>query len=158
MVSPQSDPCYVLVPCPTGLTWTQNHRRRSSMTVPGAGHWLHLSAFALEMTHVQRPLGRPCTLHQRLVASLAAFEEFRERLPQGPPGWAKKNSLPDKHYSCGNLHQKTPSFIHSSFSEHCRSLAEKAMEPHSSTLAWKIPWTEEPGGLQSMGLLRVGHD
>ena len=29
---------------------------------------------------------------------------------------------------------------------------EKAMAPHSSTLAWKIPWTEEPGGLQSMGL------
>ena len=35
---------------------------------------------------------------------------------------------------------------------------EKAMEPHSSTLAWKIPWTEEPGRLQSMGSLRVGHD
>ena len=35
---------------------------------------------------------------------------------------------------------------------------EKAMAPHSSTLAWKIPWTDEPGGLQSMGLLRVGHD
>ena len=35
---------------------------------------------------------------------------------------------------------------------------EKAMAPHSSTLAWKIPWTEEPGGLQSMGSLRVGHD
>ena len=35
---------------------------------------------------------------------------------------------------------------------------EKAMAPHSSTLAWKIPWTEEPGKLQSMGLLRVGHD
>ena len=32
------------------------------------------------------------------------------------------------------------------------------MAPHSSTLAWKIPWTEEPGRLQSMGLLRVGHD
>ena len=32
------------------------------------------------------------------------------------------------------------------------------MAPHSSTLAWKIPWTEEPGGLQSMGLWRVGHD
>ena len=31
------------------------------------------------------------------------------------------------------------------------------MAPHSSTLAWKIPWTEEPGRLQSMGLLRVGH-
>ena len=36
--------------------------------------------------------------------------------------------------------------------------AEKAMAPHSSTLAWKIPWTEEPGGLQSMGSLRVRHD
>ena len=35
---------------------------------------------------------------------------------------------------------------------------EKAMVPHSSTLAWKIPWTEEPGGLQSMGSWRVGHD
>ena len=32
------------------------------------------------------------------------------------------------------------------------------MAPHSSTLAWKIPWTEEPGRLQSMGLRRVGHD
>ena len=36
--------------------------------------------------------------------------------------------------------------------------SEKAMAPHSSTLAWKIPWMEEPGGLQSMGSLRVGHD
>ena len=33
-----------------------------------------------------------------------------------------------------------------------------SMAPHSSTLAWKIPWTEEPGRLQSMGSLRVGHD
>ena len=37
-------------------------------------------------------------------------------------------------------------------------LTEKAMVPHSSTLAWEIPWMEEPGGLQSMGSLRVGHD
>ena len=36
--------------------------------------------------------------------------------------------------------------------------AEKAMAPHSSTLAWEIPRTEEPGRLQSMGSLRVGHD
>ena len=35
---------------------------------------------------------------------------------------------------------------------------EKAMAPHSSTLAWKIPWMEEPGGLQSMGSLGVRHD
>ena len=35
---------------------------------------------------------------------------------------------------------------------------EKAMAPHSSTLAWKIPWMEKPVGLQSMGSLKVGHD
>ena len=35
--------------------------------------------------------------------------------------------------------------------------SEKAMAPHSSTLAWKIPWTEEPGRLWSTGLLRVRH-
>ena len=46
--------------------------------------------------------------------------------------------------------------------KHLRTISyyslEKAMAPHSSTLAWKIPWMEEPGRLQSMGLLRVGHD
>ena len=36
--------------------------------------------------------------------------------------------------------------------------SEKAVAPHSSTLAWEIPWTEEPGGLQSRGSLRVGYD
>ena len=39
-----------------------------------------------------------------------------------------------------------------------RQVPERAMAPHSSTLAWKIPWMEEPGRLQSMGSLRVGHD
>ena len=38
------------------------------------------------------------------------------------------------------------------------SPSEKAMTPHSSTLAWQIPWMEEPGRLQSMGSRRVGHD
>ena len=38
------------------------------------------------------------------------------------------------------------------------SLLEKAMAPHSSTLAWEIPWIDEPGGLQYMGLLRARHD
>ena len=37
-------------------------------------------------------------------------------------------------------------------------ILEKAMAPHSSTLAWQIPWTEEPARLQSTGSLRVGHD
>ena len=38
------------------------------------------------------------------------------------------------------------------------TVTEKAMAPHSSTLAWQIPWTEESGRLQSMGSLGVGHD
>ena len=38
------------------------------------------------------------------------------------------------------------------------TLVEKVIAPHSSTLAWKIPWTEEPGRLHSMRSLRVGHD
>ena len=39
-----------------------------------------------------------------------------------------------------------------------KSFREKAVATHSNTLAWKIPWTEEPGRLQSMGSLRVGYD
>ena len=49
-------------------------------------------------------------------------------------------------------------------SDQCKEIEEnnkigkKAMAPHSSTLAWKTPWTEEPGRLQSMRSLRVRHD
>ena len=38
------------------------------------------------------------------------------------------------------------------------ALLEKRMATHSSNLAWRIPWTEEPGGLQFMGSQRVGHN
>ena len=47
--------------------------------------------------------------------------------------------------------------IHS-FLDSFQGPTEKAMTTHSSTLAWQMLWTEEPGGLQSMGSLRVGHD
>ena len=50
-------------------------------------------------------------------------------------------------------HRVIVCFVHT-----CPVLPEKAMAPHFSTLAWKIPWMEEPGGLQSMGLLQVRHD
>ena len=51
-------------------------------------------------------------------------------------------------------------FAPATVAEKCLLLTaqEKAMAPHSSTLAWKIPWMEEPGRLQFMGSLRVGHD
>ena len=44
------------------------------------------------------------------------------------------------------------------FGEYSVDFLEKAVATHSSTLAWKIPWMEEPGRLQSMGSLRVGQD
>ena len=61
--------------------------------------------------------------------------------------------------------QNSISLCHASFGTPRRNLrvtpgisSEKAMASQSSTLAWKIPWTEEPGRLQAMWLLRVGHD
>ena len=44
------------------------------------------------------------------------------------------------------------------YTEKLYIVLEKAMATHSSTLTWKIPWTKEPGRLQSMGVLRVRHD
>ena len=49
-------------------------------------------------------------------------------------------------------------WIEANFIAFLSQVSEKAVAPHSSTLAWKIPWTEEPGRLQSMGSLKVGHD
>jgi len=61
--------------------------------------------------------------------------------------------------SCGVLHTHKVAHYTLSFNWiGIKQSSEKAMAPHSSTLAWKIPWTEEPAGLQSMGLLRVRHD
>ena len=53
------------------------------------------------------------------------------------------------------IHSSILFFIYIYIIEKC---PEKAMATHSYTLAWKIPWTEEPGWLQSMGSRRVGHD
>ena len=57
-----------------------------------------------------------------------------------------------------NFSAENPPYNNYVFIESTSRELEKAMAPHSSTLAWKIPWTEEPGRLQSMGSLRVGHN
>ena len=64
-----------------------------------------------------------------------------------PGGSVGKNSPASARYQetqVRSLHEEDP--------------LEKEMATHSSILAWKIPWTEKPGGLQSMGLQRVGHN
>ena len=61
--------------------------------------------------------------------------------------------FPDQFYLWISMYRKSLVFV-----DFYGITLEKAMAPHSSTLAWKIPWTEEPGRLQSMGSLRVGHD
>ena len=65
--------------------------------------------------------------------------------------WSTGLSLTCYKFHCREFEQIVRILLSSWFSE-------KAMAPHSSTLAWKIPWMEKPGGLQSMGSLRVGHD
>ena len=65
--------------------------------------------------------------------------------------WLKRDRLPGSMKDSFEIRDHQIMVIYSQY-------AEKAMAPHSSTLAWKIPWTEELGGLQSMGSLRVGLD
>ena len=62
---------------------------------------------------------------------------------------------------CDPMNRSTPGLpVHHQLPEFTQTHVhrEKAMAPHSSTLAWKIPWTEEPDRLKSMGSLGVGHD
>ena len=68
--------------------------------------------------------------------------------PSGRRGWNNNVDVPGPK-QCS---------IHIANGNSLTSPTEKAMAPHSSTLAWKIPWTEEPGRLQSMGSRRVRHD
>ena len=62
------------------------------------------------------------------------------------------------HYNLGKMNYFLGAWKNTHYFIVSRGQTEKAMAPHSSTLAWKIPWTGEPGGLQSMGWLRVRHD
>ena len=72
-----------------------------------------------------------------------------------PPGFSLSTvKVSYQRYICLSTFMKNESEIYAS----PISDPEKAMAPHSSTVAWEIPWMDEPGRLQSMGSLRVGHD
>ena len=87
-------------------------------------------------------------LHLLATMSDAAMKiciyKYLFKSPGFPGGSAIKNSPPLQETQVGSLGQEDP--------------LEKKMATHFSILAWKIPWMEEPGGLQFMGLHRVGHD
>ena len=71
-------------------------------------------------------------------------------------------SLLQHHRSKASVLQRSAANVLTLYINACTlsssGFSEKAMAPHSRTLAWKIPWAEEPGGLQSMGSLGVGHN
>ena len=77
----------------------------------------------------------------------------RER--QGLPGGPVVENLPSNAGDVGLIPGWGTKILHAAgqLSLH----TEKAMAPHSTTLAWNIPWTEEPGRLQSLGVRRVRH-
>ena len=93
-----------------------------------------------------------------LLSYIRAYQEFESlQAPEGPHNVACLANID----SCGMHLVYSFPMVLQGLSTSLLPLAPShffTMAPHSSTLAWKIPWTEEPGGLQSMGLLRVRHD
>ena len=96
------------------------------------------------------PLEKEMTTHSAVLAWEIPWMEEPSGL-QSMKSQRVRHDLATEHKHAHNLHTSLASL----FSLGCQ---EKPMAPHSSTLAWKIPWTEEPGRLQSMGSRRVGHD
>ena len=101
--------------------------------------------------------GIPVELFQILkddaVKVLHSICQQIKKTQQWPQDWKRSVFIPIPKKSnakeCSNYHTIVL-ISHAS--------TEKVMAPHSSTLAWRVPWTEEPGRLQSLGSLRVGHD
>ena len=79
-------------------------------------------------------------------------------LPKPPPLTLSSSSRSLERARPGSLSLAEGAAPTSYFTNDCVYILEKAMAPHSSALAWKIPWMEEPCRLQSMGSLRVRHD
>ena len=100
------------------------------------------------------------TLKDDAVKVLHSKCEQIWKTQQWPQDWKRSVFIPIPKKSnakeCSNYH--TIAFISHTIKVMLKILHVKAVAPHSSTLAWKIPWTEEPGGPQSIESQRVGHD
>ena len=102
--------------------------------------------------------GQLCSFH--MVARLQ--QDMNRELSDVQAGFRKGRGTRDQIANICWIIEKAREFqknIYFCFIDYTKAFdSEKAMAPHSSTLAWKISWTEEPGRLQSMGSRRVGHD
>ena len=96
------------------------------------------------------------TIKDRNDMDLTEAEDIKKRWQEYTELYKKDLHDPDNHN--GVITHLEPYILKCSNQVGLRMHREKAMVPHSSTLAWKIPWMEEPGRLQSMGSLKVRHD
>ena len=110
-----------------------------------------------------RSLGQEYPLEEEM-ATHSSILAWKISLTEEPDGLKSQKSRTQLNETTTNKNHCTPSMtsisdipISATNSVPSSLLLEKAMTTHSSTLAWKIPWTEEPGGLLSMGSHRVGH-
>ena len=105
-------------------------------------HWFQKATFCPTGSYLGHEISKGVWLEIELMAEADVFSQ---------DGYCLYTWIPEAY------HTACSKFILIVYS-HISWILEKAMTSHSSTLAWKIPWMEEPGRLQSMGSLRIGHD
>ena len=160
---------------PSATPWTAAHQAFLSITNPQS--LLKLMSIELVMTSNHLILCRPFHLLPSIFPSIRVFSNESVLCMRWPKYWSFSfNISPSNEHSglisfsmdwLDFLQSKGLSrvFYNTTVQKHeflslsfLYSPVLTSIAPHSSTLAWKIPWMEEPGGLQSIGSLRVGHD
>ena len=114
----------------------------------------HDRLFATPWT-CQAPLSWGAQMSSLVPVSLMVSAYFNS-LSHGVCLWLQRDTI--SLYPATLRYLSKPGHHTNIYGQDVMHSAEKAMAHHSSTPGWKIPWMEEPGGLQSMGLLRVGHN
>ena len=132
------------------MDWIDNNGNNNIVPASVLSHFSHVQLFVTPWT----------VAHQAPLSLGFSRQDYWSGLPCPPPeglsdpGIGLTSPVPhaDRFLLLGHQLRVSRSVMPNSLWPY------KAMAPHSSTLAWKIPWTEEPGRLQSMGSWRVGHD
>ena len=153
--------------------WIKKKKKKAyySTTWPEVG-WIFIckisgSTVTMANLHSQRH-SKSLVIREKQVTTTARHHfTFTRMAVTKPKQRSKRKPTPTKRGN--NRHQwgcegietwwdcKMVQLLRKTFWQFLNKLAEKALAPHSSTLAWRIPWMEEPGRLQSMGSLRVRH-